>query len=678
MWIFCFILSVVGSLPVMAADTTLAEVVVEAKTDQGMADELPAVLGTKIYSGKKTSVIDLQQKPTLINNNYRQALDQTPGLLVSEESTPLVSIGYRGLPPDRVQYTQVLKDGIPITADMYGYPEAYYFPPTQVIDNIEFVRGGAGLLYGPQPGGALNIVTKKPYAEGPFSLVEENAGGSHGLYSNYTALTGTANDLGYYSYFHTRQSQGFRDHNSQSDVYYGGTNLEWTAPTQEQWGLSLDIYNEKHGEPGGLTRADFDDNPGKTTRMNDHFELNRYAGALSFDKDLDESKALSWKTFGGYYERLSWRQRGGGFGTLPSGGTASTNDIQEQLFLTGGSEVRVKNTYDAFGFNDHVLTAGALYYHSTSPKQDKRGTTADAEDGDVRQKSLRTMNTASLFMENMFKFDRLSLTPGVRLENIWQSIKEKENVDKTTVPLGDEQVYDFVPLFGLGAQYEVGPKLAVYSNISQSYRPKTFTQAVPTGSGQTVNGDLEESKGWQVDFGVRGKPVDFYSWDVSYFHMRLNDQIGTSGTTVDNVGDAAYQGLEFANNLHVGGLNFFGNVTVLEGHFTAGPNKGKTPQFAPDFIFKTGVEYNYKDQAKLKLSGTFLDDHFANDTNTTQFLVPSYKVWDLTTDIKVCKNISIFGGINNLFDEHYFARVTSSGIDPADGRNYYGGLKLIW
>jgi Fe(3+) dicitrate transport protein len=38
----------------------------------------------------------------------------------------------------------------------------------------------------------------------------------------------------------------------------------------------------------------------------------------------------------------------------------------------------------------------------------------------------------------------------------------------------------------------------------------------------------------------------------------------------------------------------------------------------------------------------------------------------------------VFGGINNLFDESYFARVRSDGIDPADGRNYYAGVKLLW
>ena len=80
------------------------------------------------------------------------------GLVLAEESTPLVSIGYRGFDPNRTQTTMVLKDGIPISADMIGYPENYYLPPIDSVDRIDFLHGGAALLYGPQPGGALNYV----------------------------------------------------------------------------------------------------------------------------------------------------------------------------------------------------------------------------------------------------------------------------------------------------------------------------------------------------------------------------------------------------------------------------------------------------------------------------------------------------------------------------------------
>ena len=85
---------------------------------------LPDIQDTRINAGKKTSVLDLDELPKVNNNNYRQALTKTPGLLLSEETSPLVSIGYRGLAPHRAQFTQVLKDGIPIHADQFGYPEA--------------------------------------------------------------------------------------------------------------------------------------------------------------------------------------------------------------------------------------------------------------------------------------------------------------------------------------------------------------------------------------------------------------------------------------------------------------------------------------------------------------------------------------------------------------------------
>ena len=117
---------------------------------------LPPVSGAQIFSGKKTAIIDLDAQARIVGNNYRQALSQTPGLILSEESTPLVSIGYRGLNPNRAQFTQILKDGIPIHADQIGYPEAYYTPALEAVDYIQFLHGGAALQYGPQPGGAAH------------------------------------------------------------------------------------------------------------------------------------------------------------------------------------------------------------------------------------------------------------------------------------------------------------------------------------------------------------------------------------------------------------------------------------------------------------------------------------------------------------------------------------------
>ncbi len=38
--------------------------------------------------------------------------------------------------------------------------------------------------------------------------------------------------------------------------------------------------------------------------------------------------------------------------------------------------------------------------------------------------------------------------------------------------------------------------------------------------------------------------------------------------------------------------------------------------------------------------------------------------------------MSVHAGINNLFSEDYYARVTDTGIDPGYARNFYAGFSL--
>jgi len=676
---------------------TLKEVTVAATKVEKGGPFLSDVQGTRIHAGKKTSVIDWRKLPTLSNNNYRQALVKTPGLLLSEETTPLVSLGYRGLEPHRAQFTQVMKDGVPIHADMFGYPEAYYTPILQTVENIEFIRGGAALMYGPQPGGALNYVTKKPVTNKKFLTYSENVFGTDNYFSTYEAVTGTLGPLGYLGYFHERQADGFRTANSDFEVVSGGVKMTVNQTGDSRLAMAYDEYHEEHGEPGGLTRAQFDSDPSLATREFDRFRLERYYGSIKYEKEFSEDTQFDFLTYGGRYRRYSKRQRGGGFGTSPSGANASTNDIEEQNFYNLGFEPRFRHHYELFG-QTHTLSIGTHTFFSHSPRIDMRGSTASADSGALRKEADRDSWYFSVFLENLFRWGRLSVTPGVRLEHFWQKIKEIKNLDKTTVPLADESEFDFVPLFGLGLVYEVSKGIEAYANLSQSYRPKIFAQAVPTGTNQVVNQDLKEGFAWQYDFGLRGRPVPFFHWDIDYFLLTFKDQIGTVGNSVENVGDALHQGMELAAEVdlveaydYVKKTNYAGQIgsfspfvafTLLDAEFTAGPNDDKEPQYTPPYNLRVGINYKWRDRVKISLLSTFVGDHFADDAKTANRSVPSYKVWDLTAEVNLLKNafgafdLSFFGGINNLFDERYTARIRSDGIDPAYERNIYGGVKI--
>lgn len=691
------------TLQAQAETVTLPEVQVVA--DEATPKFPEAVSGAVIYDGKKAESIRFDNRPAVANSNYRQALEQTPGLLLSEETTPLLSIGYRGLNPHRAQFTQVLKDGIPIHADMFGYPEAYYVPPLEQVQRIDFVRGGGSLMFGPQPGGALNYITADPRTDTPVAFETRHSFGSDNFYSTYNAVDGTTDNVGYYGYGHYREADGFREANSDYDVLATGIKLTLDASEQTRWTIVGDYYDEEHGEPGGLSLktgegvANYNENRNATTRFFDRFELERNAASVAMDHDLSADTLIQVKAWYTFYARYSQRQRGGGFGTLPTGPDANSNTIELQEFDTSAIEARARHAWTAWD-EEHTLTLGTMYYYVESFRTEKRGATPDARDGKLRSDTDRTVHYAPVFVENRFVFGDLSLTPGFRLENVWQDVNEKVNVAKSAegTPLGDKDDQDTVPLFGLGTAWKVQPELELYANVSQSYRPKLYTEAVPTGGTTLVPEDLDPSDIVQYDLGARGQLGASLVWDASVFQMDIKDQIGSVAldggqSTVGNVGDARHRGIEAALELDISGLiddlnsssvkeeigsfTVFGNATLLDAEFTAGPNDGNTPQYAPDYIVRTGVRYALDDRIQIALGGTLVDDHYADDGNRADRYIPSYVVWDLTAEVLVYRDtVSLFGGINNLFDEDYYARIRNEGIDPAAERNYYAGVKF--
>jgi Fe(3+) dicitrate transport protein len=716
----CTSTSVLAQEAIKAPTFQLETAVVEADSAPLIQEPfLAPVTGVTINSGKKTSVIDLDSFPKITNNNYRQALAKTPGLFVSEESTPLVSIGYRGLDPNRVQFTQVLKDGIPIHADQFGYPEAYYTPPLDTVDRMEFLRGGAALAYGPQPGGAINYVTNRPRADVPFAGSTSHTFGSNNYYSTFNHIEGTIGRLGYYGYFNHRKSDGFRTANSDFELFAGNIKLVLDGQTDSRWILSLESYEEEHGEPGGVSLAtgagviNFTNNRDGASRLFDRFKLERTSVSLQWERDFsDDTKLVSsmWST---YYSRYSARQRGGGFGTLPTGADAATNSLELQKFYTQGFETRLRHDYEWLGGN-HTIAGGIQFYRTESPREDRRGTRPDATGGDLRSDSDRDVTYLPLFIENKFTWGKLSITPGIRLENVWQGVDEKLNLAKTAagVPLATTSDHEFVPLVGLGLTYEVAPKVELYGNVSQSYRPKIYTQSVPTDGTALVPNDLKESSAWQYEIGFKGRPTSWVNWDVSAFLLDFDDQIGNVAlpggfTTVGNVGRAQHYGIEVGTELDLigltdslqgksrtpsdgktqirptlvdrfGSLSLYGNLMLLNAEFVSGPLKGKTPRFAPDHLLRTGIIYRApREKFTVAFTGTITDDSFADDGNTAQRFVPAHTVWDLTAEAKVWKeSVSVNAGINNIFNKDYYNRIRNEGIDPAQGRNFYVGMSV--
>lgn len=668
-----------SALPLWAQETLEAVNVYGDKNEGSFSEFWEENKGTQIFSGKKNTITDLKQIPELQTNNYRQAISQTPGLLVSEiPNEALAALTYRGLGDPHESYNiLLLQDGIPVAADMYGYPAHYFSPALPMMEKVQFIRGGAGLLFGPQPGGVLNY-TSRPLLRDQQS--EGKVGLTYGSYNLLTSNNSYYGSKGNHSYgieYYRRQGDGPQRENSdfyadyvqlRDHIFAGGTTYK----------IDFNGYNSDHGESGGFAKEDsaganvFGKDLGKATKVNDRLKVSRAQLSLGVDKSLPGNSQLEARLWGNAYRRYSKRQAGSGFGIAPTG---TTNSIVEQTYYGYNGQIRYLKNYSAFS-GDHTFSGGFLTYNLLSPIVTQTGVAPDSNSGTVTARSERLTRTNSFFAENRFSFGDLMITPGVRVENITQSIEEKKGAQR------EKQRTENVPLFGLGISYHATANSQVYGNVSESYKPLTWSETIPSQTNQTVSGDIEEAKTLSAEIGYRGQN-DLLNWDASLFHIRYENRVGNVGNTITNVGAGTHRGIDLATEIKLsqilntlkphGDFNFYANLEVLDAKFTRGPQEGKTPQYAPKTLTRTGLIYSKENKVKVAFMGTFVGSHYADDGNTDRFEVPSYTVFDLTGEYALSKSWRLTAGINNLFDREYFSRVRSDGVIWALDRNYYLG-----
>jgi len=704
---FCLILGITLLAPSLGwsqEDQRLAPIEVEADSVL-LPGPMPAVSEGKIYSGKKTTVTPLPEVlPDITINNYRQALTHTPGLLVSEVANESwTSLNFRGLgDPHETYNILLLQDGRPITTDMYGYPAGYYHPNIDFVERIEFVRGGAALMYGPQPGGALNYITREPNPNGAFFARSKHVFGSWNLYSTYNEVSGSSGRHSYLGQFHLRQSDGYRTQNSDYQILQGALKYRLQISERSRVRVDLDAHDGDHGEPGGLAKTPaagligIDQDRFATTLPNDRFRLERQSAALGWDLKLSERAQIKTDVWGGELVRYSRRQAisGSAFGRIANG---TTNTIQEQTFHFYGGQTRYSQDWST-GESLHTLSAGVMSFNVDSPFRQSLGATPTSDDGELRRSISRTTRAVSVFAENRFDLGDFGITPGVRVENINQKVAETLNVD-ATVPLRQASDSVTVPLFGLGADYQLSQDDQLYANVSQAYKPVTFQDAVPLGTGETISEDIKPAEIISAEIGSRGTLASSLLYDVSLFHIDYSNQFGkitTSATNFQNVGRAQHQGVDVSLNWglsdeldarlgtdlsSLGQIRLHTNASVMKAEFIDGPATGKRPQYAPEALVRAGVTWSKDDRAKLALLSTWITKHYANDNNTSDFEIPAYNVWDFSGEWNFWKpsqwtSAGLVFGVSNLFDRKYHSRVRSNGIEPAAPRNWYAGLNV--
>ena len=686
-----------------------ATIIVTARKDR---DALPDLSGTLIFAGKLGDVALLTDQPPVSGRNLRVALADIPGLLVSEVSNgSWASLSYRGLgEPHESWNLLTLQDAIPAVPDMYSYPAAYFIPPLELVERVEFIRGASGLLYGPQPGGAINYVLRGPRREAGVEGQGRLTIGSWDARQVMGSLAVSDGRLAADGFVQYAAGDGPRRVNSDNDQLTARLRGH-VLGDDVTLSLSLDYYQGKHGEPGGLTQARMEADRRDGSTPLDRVRIERFAPSLGLDWQIDDLTQVTARLFYSRFERESWRQAGGGFGQVTPAGNVIVRQLQ--VFNTAGIDVRLRRDFGGQG--QHTLTLGVLGHSSDAPvRVDKGNSSADFVGlaGPVARTD-RSGDAAALFGEVKLGLGDVQIVPGFRLERLRQRVVEQLDLSLgsaaggppggPTGPLGNRRNVNTIALWGIGLTWDASERLRFVANASRGFKPLLYNDGVTFQAGIDAAGTFDASYAFTVEAAVQAQPVPPLRIDAGLFRVSFEDQVGflagplpaaapfgavgAGGARRQNVGSMRNQGIDLAVRLDLLGpdgigkaqdtLRLSANLQLLDARFTRGAAAGFRPQYAPGHLLRANLAHIGRDGSRAALTLTSVGDQQGADNNVAQFFLPGYTVVDASVEVPIGKGFTVGAGLNNILDERYAARVRpggGGGFDPGLPRNLFVSL----
>ena len=705
----------------------LKEITIVGRGSKSDVQQMPEIVGTNIYAGKKNTLIVMENvNGNVVTNNMRQVLAKIPGIHIWESDGSGIQIGVaaRGLSPNRSWEFNVRQNGYDIASDPFGYPEAYYNPQLQGVQRVQVVRGAGALQYGPQFGGMINYILRNgSEINKPFEFETQQTAGSNGLFNSYNAIGGETSKIHYYGFFDHRNADGWRS-NSRYHVNNGYATFTYRLSEQLKIGVEYSIHSMLSQQAGGLTDAGFKSDARTSSRSRNWLNIEWNTAALNLDYTFNNKSYLNIKLFGIHGDRNSnGYVRAINIPDTINAVTLQYNNrtVDIDQYRNLGMEARYLTDY-RFGKKIQTLSGGIRYFRGNTDRfKNGTGDTGSEFNTNILTESfpqdidLNSIN-AAVFLENVFRItEKWIVIPGLRYEYLRATASGRLNYNANGSEnlIGNEQRTRNVMLAGVGSEYHLTPETELYANITQAYRPMLFSDLSAATTTDVIDPNLSDAKGYNVDLGYRGRRKNYLFFDVSGFYLKYDNRIGVitqqraDGSFYNfrtNVGASSSKGFEGLVEIDPikalkpeskwGSISVFGSyaytdaryedfqVITRNGSVLEKSNlKNKKVENAPAQILRTGISYLYKGLT-VTWQLSHVGDAFSDANNTvtpnaaaTSGPIPSYNVQDLSMNYRFLKNFNLRAGINNLTDERYFTRRSGGypgpGVLPSDGRSVF-------
>ena len=568
-----------------------------------------------------------------------------------------------------------------------GYPST---PDVASIERIEVLKGPAASLYGRgDPGGTVNIVTKKPRPEA-FATLHTSAGSWDRYRTALDVNTPLDEDGNVLSRVNlaVEDGQSFRDHVDRERVFVAPSfswqlNPDTTLLVESEFVRHRSTFDRGIVAPNnvwsGVSRSTFLGEPNDgdidnhnnllqaalehhlndawKLRLASHYKQGKLWGFAS------EARALNAD---GHTVNRRYRERDNDWHDsitqLELRGLFNTGPWQHELLI--GSE------YENYRKNERVTTiAGSPYavdidqpvYGQPKPGGARSGTDF-----------FEHVESRALNLQDQILFtDTLRGMLGARLERFEQGI------DDHTRNTTNRQQHDALTQRA-GLLYQLTPEIGLFANASTSFKPNNGLDA----AGRSF--DPEEGIGYEI--GIKSELFDDrLSSTLAAFHIEKKNVLALDpGTDTSRaMGKARSQGFD----LQVAGqvtdaVRVIGAFAYIDAEVTEGdkviPTGSRILGVAKHSGSLLGV-YAFQDGrlrgSDLGAAFTYVGDR--SGEAGSDFQLPAYHTVDLLAHYKASDNVTVGLNLNNVFDEKYFERSYSNyWVNPGEPRNFTVSLTL--
>lgn len=648
-----------------------------------------------VYSttGFETEMRKTASNPSIVTakeieeKNYKtvdEILADIPSVNIVKQGKDSI-IDLRGQGDKAKQNVQILVDGVQMNSldtSMTATPINTISPDS--IERIEVLPGGGSVLYGSgTSGGIVNIITKKGTGR------KATVGFDHGQYGSNKTNVAVGESFGNFDVnlaYTKNNAKGYRDYDKSDSDYFQG-DIRYRISDTQDIGFKYSRYEADETYPSMLTKEQVNEDR-KQTGMNSgeysKTKTDKDEYVLTYNNKLAANLDFNMTAF---YQKTEMDITSKTYVSPPS----LFRMEQDSTFEDKKWGVKPKLRY-SYGEGSSLIV-GADYINNKAYRYAKTFTYMGRESTSVTTNDLEK-ETISGYVMNNYVWGNFEFAQGIRYERANYDIargttRTSGNNDKPISTSSDEDNF----AYELSANYlysDTGKTYIRYERGFSSPPPALLTNK-DKATGEYYLNDLKSEKYDNFEIGVSDY-IGFTSFNASVFYTVTKDEItqdmasGMPPAWINNynLGKTERIGFELKAEQYLGKLTLsqsyaYINAKIKDGEVKDVDVSGNRVANVPRNKFNIGANYRFTDNFNLGAEVVYVDDVYLNNQNLGG-KTNSHTVANVRANYNFNFGLSLYAGINNLFNEKYYEDVDYSAstgytYDPAAERNYYVGFR---